>query len=407
MANRPTPQCAFSQERVRCLMLSEIIIRLLVKNSVRPELPPVRLAYGIVSGCVGIAVNLFLFGVKLGIGLFSGSVAIAADALNNLSDSGSSAVTVFGFRLSARPADNEHPFGHGRLEYVAALIVAVIIIAVGMDFLKESVARIFSHKAIAADNFVIAVYGATILVKLWLFFFYRTIGRRIDSQAISAAAFDSLSDMLTTAVVLGALFASRFTALPVDGYAGTLVALFVMYGGVKILRNAMSPLVGECPDRALVEELRARLLQCPDICGVHDIIMHNYGPGQYYATAHAEVNRDGDLLHMHDALEAAEVAIARTMPIRLILHCDPYDAADPVIKLWRARMEEAVSELDAKLKLYDFRLDPQASDTLHFHLLTPRNYALSYEEITARLTARMKRYNPMIQLDIEFLNSFV
>ncbi len=388
--------------------MTSLLIHLFVRNHQHPEHPNVRLAYGMLAGGVGIAINFLLFCIKLTIGLLSGSIAMAADAVNNLSDAGSSVVSVLGFKLSSKPADNEHPFGHGRLEYVAGVIVAVIIVSVGIDFLKESVLRIFSPTGIHVDNLAIGIFAGTLLFKVWLFVFYRAIGRRIDSKILKAAAFDSLSDLLTTSVVLGAVFAARFTSFPVDGCAGVAVAGFVILGGFGILRDTINPLVGEIPDKALVEELEKRLLACKGICGVHDIILHNYGPNHYFATAHAEVNRDGDLLASHDTLEAAEVEIARNMPVRLILHCDPYNTRDPKVKIWRARTEEAVTAFDHNFKLYDFRLDEsEPKRVLQFQLLIPRNYALTYEEITDRLTARMRRFDPALTLRITFSNTFV
>lgn len=389
-------------------MLVKLLIHLFVKDSQYPERPHVRLAYGILAGSVGIAINFLLFCIKLTIGLLSGSIAMAADAVNNLSDAGSSVVSVLGFKLSSKPADNEHPFGHGRLEYVAGVIVAVIIVSVGIDFLKESVLRIFSSSVLHVDNLAIGIFAGTLLFKVWLFVFYRAIGRRIDSKILKAAAFDSLSDLLTTSVVLGAVFTARFTSFPVDGCAGVAVAGFVILGGFGILRDTINPLVGEIPDKALVEELEKRLLACKGICGVHDIILHNYGPNHYFATAHAEVNRDGDLLASHDTLEAAEVEIERNMPVRLILHCDPYNTRDPKVKIWRARTEEAVTAFDHNFKLYDFRLDESEPErVLQFQLLIPRNYALTYEEITDRLTVRMRRFDPALTLRITFSNTFV
>ena len=389
-------------------MLSELIVKIFIKDSKSPEKPEVRLAYGVLAGWGGVIVNIILFSVKFAVGMLSGSIAIAADAVNNLSDCGSGAITLLGFKMGAKPPDNEHPFGHGRLEYVAALIVAVIIVAVGFNFLKESVMRIFNPSEVKADNLMLAIIGGTLLFKLWLFFFYRLIAKKIESTAVKAAAFDSLSDILATSVVVGAVFANRFTTFPIDGCAGTLVALIVIAGGIKIIRDAINPLLGQCPDKELVEKLRAKLISCKGICGIHDIIIHNYGPEQYFATAHAEVDRNGDLLRVHDTLEAAEVEVAKSMPVRLILHCDPYDIEDPEVKMWRARTEDAVNKFDHKFKLYDFRLTKEnGKNVLHFHLLTPRNYALSYHEIQTILTNAMSVYGKDLILHIDFINAFV
>ena len=320
-------------------MLTRFLIYLFVPGYKRPDLQEVRLSYGMLAGFVGIAVNIILFCIKFSIGLISGSVAIAADAVNNLSDAGSAIVTVVGFKLSSRPADNGHPFGHGRMEYVAGVIVAIIIIAVGLDFFKESILRIISPRIVTVDGIALGIIGGTMLLKIWLLFFYRTVGRTIDSKVISAAAFDSLSDLLCTSAVLAAVFFSRFTAFPVDGIAGLAVAAVILIGGVKILRGTINPLVGECPSPMLVEELKENLLSCDGIKGVHDIIIHNYGPNQYFATAHAEVEPHGTLLSVHDMLEAAEEKVASRMPVRLLLHCDPCNLTDPHVNEWRKRLK--------------------------------------------------------------------
>lgn len=389
-------------------MLSNLLCRLFVRGYENPEEPKARLGYGLLTGFVGVTVNLLLFVVKLAAGLFAGSIAIASDAVNNLSDAGTSVITIVGFKLSAVPADNGHPFGHGRSEYIAGVIVSVIILAVGFDFLKESVMRIFSPAPVHAGWGVFAVIGGTLLFKGWLFFFYRKIGKKIDSEVIRAAAVDSLSDILGTLVVLGAVFAARFTAFPVDACAGAVVALMILFAGFRVLKETTDPLLGECPDPELVQKLRELLLSCEGIRGVHDIILHNYGPNQYFATAHAEVSLDGTPLSIHDMLEAAEVEVGKKLPIHLLLHCDPYDTTDPVVKEWRVKLEEVVAEFDSKFKVYDFRLDESGPvRSLCFHLLFPRNYSMRQEDVTAELTLRMRKYDPALQLKIEFVHSYV
>ncbi|MCI7643730.1 MAG: cation diffusion facilitator family transporter [Lentisphaeria bacterium] len=388
--------------------LTALLLRIFVPDYKHPEKASVRLQYGLLAGFVGIAVNILLFIIKFFIGLLAGSVAMAADAVNNLSDAGSAIIMVLGFKLSAKPADNEHPFGHGRLEYVAGLIVAVIIVAVGFDFLKEGVIRIFTPVRPEADNTLLCIFGGTLLFKVWLFFFYRGLGKQVKSEILRAVAFDSLSDLLSTSAVLGAVIGGKFTDFPIDGCAGVLVALLVIWGGIGIMRDTINPLLGALPDRTLVEELKRRLLACDGICGVHDIIIHNYGPNQYFATAHAEVNRNNQLTAAHDIMEAAEVKIAQTMPIRLLLHCDPYNTDDPVVIRWRSRMEEEVMKFDCKFKLYDFHLDKiPPCGVLHFQLLIPRNYALDEDEIRRCLSEAMQVYDKQISLHIDFNYAFV
>ena len=374
-------------------MISEFLIRRFVPEHDRVDTPAVRLRYGVCCGWVGIAVNVALAGMKFAVGVISGSVAISADAVNNLADAGSSIVTICGFKLAAKPADRDHPFGHGRIEYIAGVIAAVVVIAMGLDFLKESVLRIFNPGKIRMSAVMTALVAGSLLFKGWLFFFYRYAGRRIGSGTLLAAAFDSLSDLAGTLVVLLALAASRYTDLPVDGCAGVPVAVLVLLGGWKILRETMDPLVGKPPRPELVEELRSRLLKCQGIRGVHDIIMHNYGPNQYFATAHAEVGEEHDILAVHDLLEHAEAEIGRHMPVHLLLHCDPCDAADPDLRLWQGRLENAAAELNPQYKIYDLRWKCRGDKTaLTFHLLVPRNCAADEAAAAQRLGAALTPY---------------
>ena len=389
-------------------MLIDLLIRSTINNYDHPENAEVRLAYGRLCGTVGIVVNSLLFLLKALVALMTGSVAIAADAVNNLSDASTAAITLIGFKLAGKVADNEHPFGHGRLEYIAGLIVAVVIMAVGIHFLQESLMKIFRPEKLVMSDLAVKLYAATFFFKLWLLFFHRDIGRRISSSAIQAAAFDSLSDLLITAVVLLALLLSPHSDFPIDGVAGTAVALAVLFGGVKIIRHTIDPLLGIRPDKRLVTELRERLLACDGISGVHDIIIHNYGPNQHFATAHAEVDCEENLLAVHDILEAAEVEIARTMPMRLTLHCDPFVTNDPTVKLWHERALLEVKNIDHKFKLYDFHLDSENSGlNMHFNLLIPRKHALSEEKITKQLTNALQKHDSTLTLKIDYVNSFI
>lgn len=390
-------------------MLTELLIKLNIRTPEQVQRPAVRIRYGILAGITGIVVNVLLFAIKFTIGILGNSVAIASDAANNLADAASSVVTAVSFKIAAHPADKDHPFGHGRIEYVAGVVVSVFIIVIGFAFLRESIATFFSKKSPEITNIALGILAASLLFKLWLFVFYRKIGRLIDSDVLKAAAFDSLSDTLCTTVVLLATFAGRFTTLPVDAVTGTLVAALVITGGIKLLKETTNPLLGERPAPEVVEELRACLLQCKGIKGVHDIIIHNYGHNQYFATAHAEVDPDGTLYSAHDMLEAAEIHVARRMPIRLLLHCDPCNTSDPEVIKWRGRMEEIVTACDCQFKLYDFRLKTSDSGKLqlHFHLLIPCNYALTQDELHARLTTDINKTAPDVELVIEFINSFV
>ncbi len=388
--------------------MNELLIQLFVKNNKDTTLPSVRTAYGILAGWVGIFSNIVLCLVKLVIGIFSGSIAISADAVNNLSDAGSSAITLIGFKMAAKPADDEHPFGHGRIEYVAGLVVAIIIVAVGLNFLKTSFERIIHPAEVEITAVALLILLLTLPVKLWMFFFYRKVARRIDSETVHAVAFDSLSDILTTSLVILSLIVSRFTDLPVDGCAGLLVALFIVTGGIKVIREIINPLLGECPDRRIVDELKTRLMECEGIEGVHDIILHNYGPNRYFATAHAEVSPNTNAVYLHDILEAAEVEIARRLPIRLLLHCDPFSSQNPELKQWRTRTEDIIGALDPNMQVYDFRLAEQENRPhIEFSLLIPRKYSRAEDKLIQKITGLLQKDHPELDVKIELTYSFV
>lgn len=389
-------------------MLNDFLIRKIIPSHDRPDDPQVRLRYGMFCGYAGLAVNVVLFLLKFTVGLLSGSIAITADAVNNLSDAGSSMVTVFGFKISAAPADQDHPFGHGRIEYVAGVIVSVIIIAAGLNFLKESILHIVHPGKVQLGPILLALVAGSVLLKVWLFVLYRRVGTRIASQTVRAAAFDSLSDIVCTAVVLLAAVADGWTSFPVDGCAGLLAAVFVLVGGGKVLHETVDPLLGEAPSPELVQELRSRLLHVPGILGVHDIIVHNYGPNRYFATAHAEVDLESDILTVHDLLESAEKEIAAQMPVRLVLHCDPRNAADPRIRQWRERVNGELAKLDPGLKAYDFRIrDGASGPELSFDVLVPRAVSAGAEELRTKLTEAFRQYPGAPELRISVFTSFV
>ena len=389
-------------------MISEFLISRFVPDCANVDNPAVRLRYGTFCGWVGIAVNIALAALKFAVGILSGSIAISADAVNNLADAGSAVVTICGFKLAAKPADHDHPFGHGRLEYIAGVVVAVAVIAMGLNFLKESAMHIFHPDEIKMSTVMTALVAGSLLFKAWLFFFYRCAGKRIGSETLHAAAFDSLSDLAGTLVVLLALGVSKYTSFPVDGCAGVLVASLVLFGGWKILRETIDPLLGKSPSRKLVDELRERLLKCEGIRGVHDIIMHNYGPNQYFATAHAEVGEQHDILAVHDLLERAEAEIGRHMPVHLLLHCDPCDADDPDLRIWQGRLENAAAELNPQYKIYDLRWKHDAEKpVLTFHLLVPQSCDINEAKATKRLGAALAKYPDPPELHPGIVRSYV
>ena len=391
-------------------MFSALLLKLLVPgigNSLTPER---RTRCGVVSGIVGIICNLLLAAVKITLAVISGSIAVAADAVNNLSDTASGVIAVAGFKLSSQPPDAEHPFGHGRTEYVAGLVVATMIIGLGITFLKDSVVAIFKPSENTFSTVVIIIFSATVLVKCWLFFFYRKVALLINSDVIRAAAYDSLSDCLGTMLAVAALIISRYTDFPVDGCAGVIIAAMILWAGGSVLRDTTSKLLGEPPSPEIVTRLRETILECPGIDGVHDIMIHNYGENSYYVTAHAEISSEGSRFSAHDILENAEVAVAKKLPVHLLLHGDPCSKDNPEVIYWRSRLENAVSALDSELKLYDFRLPGCVEGkvkTISFHLLIPHRYWMNENEIKDKLQEKIAVYQSDIELEITFLKSFI
>ena len=391
-------------------MLTSIILKFFVPGYGSTMDAQARMRCGIVSGITGIVCNVLLIIVKIILAITSGSIAIAAEAVNNLSDAGSGIITVGGFHLAARPPDAEHPFGHGRTEYVAGVIVSVLVVVLGITFLKDSVIALVRPSQINANTVTIVVLGCTMLVKCWMFFFYSRVARLINSSVVKAAAYDSLSDCLGTVLVVASLIVSRYTAFPADGCAGIVVALMILWAGGNILKETVSKLLGEQPDHELVEKIRKTILECPGIDGVHDIIVHNYGENAYFVTAHAEISSEGDRASAHDILEHAEVVVARTLSVHLLLHGDPHDKTHPEIIYWRSRLENVVAGLDGEMKVYDFKLqknDDGTVESLDFHLLMPHRYAVAEEVIKIKLQEKMQSYQENIALNIRFVKSFV
>lgn len=302
--------------------MTKLLIRLFIRNPDHPQDPAARAAYGLLAGWVAVALNLLLGGGKLLLGLLTHSIALSADAANNLSDVGTAAVTILGFLMMKKPPDREHPFGHGRAEYIAALGSAFLILMLGLELLSTSIARIIAPEAIAFSWVSIAALALAILLKLWLGRFTSAIGRIIASPAMAAAALDSRSDAIATGAVLFSTLLAPVVPFPLDGIMGAVAAGFVLVGGVQVLRDTVSALLGEA-NPALLKELRERLLAYPGIRGVHDLRVHQYGATRVLATAHAEVDPAGDLREIHDVIDRAEQEIGAALGLELTIHMDP------------------------------------------------------------------------------------
>ncbi len=327
-----------------------------VKKEALTDEQAARFAYGQVAGWVGLGANVFLFIVKVLAGVLSGSVSILADAFNNLSDAGSSLVALVGFRLSSAPPDREHPFGHGRMEYLSAMAVAALIMVAGVELMKSAVDKIMNPTVPRWQWLPVVILVAAILVKGGMAWFYRRVDKLVDSQTLRAAATDSRNDILCTALVLVSTVVGGLYGVAVDGYVGTAVALFVMWSGFLVMRETVSPLLGQAPDPALVQGVKERVLSYDGIVGVHDLLVHNYGPGRLVLSLHAEVPCEGDMMKSHDLIDCIERDLAATFRAVVCIHMDPVDTADERVGQLRMLTQTVAEDVDSTLTLHDFRV---------------------------------------------------
>ena len=383
----------------------DALLRLFVKDYDQVRDPQVRQRYGTFSGAVGILLNLLLFAGKFTAGALASSIAITADAFNNLSDAGSSVVTLIGFRMAGQRADRDHPFGHGRIEYLAGLLVSLAILLVGFELARSSVSKILHPAPVDFSPLSAGILAAAIGVKLWMFWLNRTLGRRIQSAAMSATAADSLTDSVATAAVLAGSLVGHFSGLMIDGWVGVLVALFILYTGFTSARDTLNPLLGSPPDPELVREVEQTVLAHPEISGIHDLVIHDYGPGRSMMSLHVEVPQHGDLLKTHDVIDEIERELARTFSTEAVIHMDPIATDDPRTLELRDQVAALARELSPEATIHDFRITPGPHHTnLIFDLMAPYELKLSDQEAAERMSALVRarlgeQYYCVIEVD--------
>ncbi|MEG0388934.1 MAG: cation diffusion facilitator family transporter, partial [Niameybacter sp.] len=362
--------------------MTALLIRLFIKTPEDIKNPYIRQKYGLLGSFVGIGCNIFLFISKLLIGILSSSVSIMADAVNNLSDAASSIVTLIGFKLSAKPADEDHPFGHARVEYIAGLVVSFIIIFLGLQLGLSSVRKIFSPEPIQVSTWTIVVLVLSIGVKLWMSFFNRHLGTAINSSTLKATATDSLNDVLATSSILVSLGIFYFTSLNLDGFIGFLVACFIIYSGINIIRETINPLLGEAPTLELVEQIQNKLLSYEGILGIHDLMVHNYGPNRCFASVHAEVSASENILVSHDLIDSIERDFMIDLSIHLVIHLDPIIKDDALSNSLHELVNTCISEIDPLLSIHDFRAVQGVTHTnLIFDVSVPPHLKTSDKEL--------------------------
>ncbi len=336
--------------------MTKLLLKLFVKNAEHTDQPAVRSAIGKLSGAVGILSNVLLFIGKILVGTLSGSVSITADAMNNLSDASSSVVTLIGFKLAEKPADEDHPYGHARFEYLSGLAVAAMIVVIGFELAKSSVGKILEPQATSFSWVVAAVLAGSMAVKLWLAGFNGKLGKRIQSTTLEATAADSRNDFITTGVVLLAAVIEALTHLPVDGYMGLAVALFILYSGAILARDTISPLLGEAASPELRQMIVDQIEKEPLVLGYHDLMVHDYGPGQRFASIHVEMDQREDPLHCHEIIDNLERECLHSHNIHLVIHYDPVVTDDPEMNRLHSLVDEVLAGIDPRLKTHDFRM---------------------------------------------------
>ena len=372
--------------------MTGLLLRLFVKNHNDTENPVVRSAYGKLAGAVGIVCNLLLFAGKLLAGILSGSVAVTADAVNNLSDASSSLVTLLGFKLAERPADEEHPYGHARIEYISGLVVAALILLIGAELAKSSFSKILHPETVEFSLLTLGVLIGSILVKLWMALFCRKLGRRIDSTTLLATSADSRNDVISTAAVLVGCLVGYFFDVKLDGYIGMAVALFIIWSGCSIAKDTINPLLGERASEELVRNISDLILSHEKILGIHDLMVHDYGPGNCFASVHAEMDSAEDPLICHDIIDDIERDALRELQVHLVIHYDPIVTNDEELNAARALVEQEIKSIDESLSLHDFRMVRGPGHTnLIFDLVIPYSMEDRKAELKARIDERLQR----------------
>lgn len=372
-----------------------LLSKFFVKNRHESKDPEVRQAYGMLCGAVGIFLNLCLFAGKFLAGTFSHSIAITADAFNNLSDAGSSIITLIGFKMAGQKPDPSHPFGHGRIEYISGLLISVIILLMGLELVKSSVSKILHPETLDFTPAVLLVLVASILVKCYMFLYNRKLGRRLDSAAMLATATDSLSDTLATAAVLAATLIAHYTELAVDGWCGVLVGLFICFAGYHAAKDTISPLLGQAPEKEFVRQINDIVMAYDNVIGIHDLIVHNYGPGRILISLHAEVPADGELLSLHDMIDTIEHELRDKLNCHAVIHMDPVCVGDEETARLKAIAQKCLREISPALTLHDFRIVAGPTHTnLIFDTVAPYDLDMSDRELTELIKEKLRKENP-------------
>lgn len=368
----------------------------------------VRHSYGMLCGIVGIVLNILLFAGKFLAGTISHSIAITADAINNLSDAGSSFITLAGFKLASQKPDPDHPYGHGRIEYLSGLFVSLLIILMAVELLKTSFNKIIHPTETTISPLVIVILVASILVKLYMSVYNSKVGKRIDSAALLATAADSRGDMLATLLVLISSAISYFFSIQIDGYCGLLVGLFILYAGFNAAKETINPLLGKAPDKEYVEKIEEIVTSHDLILGIHDMMIHDYGPGRVVVSLHAEVPSDGDILEMHDLIDHIEHDLSEMCNCEAVIHMDPISVNDPETNTLKEQIRSIIKEIDENLQFHDFRIVKGPTHTnLLFDVLVPYKFPLKDSELIVMIDKKVKELNPTYFIVVKVDHTYI
>ena len=385
-----------------------LLAKWLIPHREQVEDSAVRRAWGALCGFVGIGLNILLFAGKLAAGTLSGSIAITADAFNNLSDAGSSVVTLLGFRLAGKKPDAGHPFGHGRLEYVSGLIVAGLILLMGAELAKSSVDKILHPEAVTFSWLAAGILLASIGVKLYMYLYNRAVGKKIKSAAMSATAADSLSDTAATSAVLLAMVIGKLTNVQLDGWVGLVVALFILWSAVQAARDTISPLLGQAPDPLLVKEIESLVMGHDTVVGIHDLVVHDYGPGRCIISLHAEVPADRQVLELHDVIDSIEEELGQKLHCEAVIHMDPVVVGDPTVAALHQQVAALVKTIDPRISIHDFRMVPgQTHTNLIFDAVIPFDERLTRLQVAERIRQMVSEMEGNFRAVVKVENSYV
>ena len=385
-----------------------LLAKWLIPHREQVEDSAVRRAWGALCGFVGIGLNILLFAGKLAAGTLSGSIAITADAFNNLSDAGSSVVTLLGFRLAGQKPHAGHPFGPGRLEYVSGLIVAGLILLMGAELAKSSVDKILHPEAVTFSWLAAGILLASIGVKLYMYLYNRAVGKKIKSAAMSATAADSLSDTAATSAVLLAMVIGKLTNVPLDGWVGLVVALFILWSAVQAARDTISPLLGQAPDPLLVKEIESLVMGHDTVVGIHDLVVHDYGPGRCIISLHAEVPADRQVLELHDVIDSIEEELGQKLHCEAVIHMDPVVVGDPTVAALHQQVAALVKTIDPRISIHDFRMVPgQTHTNLIFDAVIPFDERLTRLQVAERIRQMVSEMEGNFRAVVKVENSYV